>query len=138
MKHFIVIVMALVSIVGLIALRMILPVVQADNKAATCQCACPKPTPPAKPNIAPKNGLHLHTWYRPKQDLRWDRIRSVWTTPLNGMFNLDGGVPMFVVARYGNVAVCHGAVHGEILVPDGDSAKWFILDRAGQAPADEK
>jgi hypothetical protein len=85
-------------------------------------------------------GLQLHRWYQPVAPVAWSWERLAWDR--EGKHGRLDFAPLYVVDRQGNVAVCRGAVHGIILVPD-DSAKWFRELRLGDLgdlppPAAEK
>ncbi|HZZ80987.1 MAG TPA: hypothetical protein VFE62_20970 [Gemmataceae bacterium] len=91
----------------------------------------------AEPSKGPGDGLHLHRWYRARANLGFSWDAQQWRSePVN--WHIARGVPLFVWERRGKVAVLRGAVRGEVLVPDGESAKWFVeageLPPVGEAP----
>ena len=91
-----------------------------------CRCETPCKCAIVKPNDTPANGLHLHRWYRPKANLAWNHGQLLRWQPNKDILQVRRGTPLYCVARHGDVAVLHGAVHGEILVPDGPSSQWFV------------
>ncbi len=84
---------------------------------------CPPLVKPEPKTPDKGKGLALHQWYRANRDLRWCWQHAKWH-PGNGHGFIKEGTPLFVMDRRGHVAVCRGAVHGEVLVPD-DSATFF-------------
>jgi hypothetical protein len=81
----------------------------------------PEPTKPIS-----KDALRVNCWYRPTQRIGWSWERRTWS-PAGEHGPLTPGCPLYCVERRGNVAVLRGAVTGTILVPDGASARYFVM-----------
>jgi hypothetical protein len=90
--------------------------------------SCPADDPDCMKTIRQhesRNGLRLHEWYAPTSAIGWSYERLEWSN--QGQYGrIMAHTPVYVVERRGSVAVCRGAVAGVMLIPDGESACWFV------------
>jgi hypothetical protein len=80
-------------------------------------------------DFTPVDGLQLHRWYKARTRLVWNFETVSWRPGErgDGVSEIQGGVPVYVFERRGNVAVVRGATRQlEVLVPDGPHTHWFI------------
>jgi hypothetical protein len=71
-----------------------------------------------------RDGLEVHRWYRTTARLGFSHSTRAWT-PQGKIGIMPAGTLVYTVERRGTVTVARGAVHGIILIPDGESVQWF-------------